>query len=302
MAMLSAIDVVIVGLGLLASAGWALNYEIDTRMKPPETSQAYLQTAGFAGGFLFALALHSRHSGSWTSPLKLLLLSAVFWCASENLDLASGGLIFGEHPWDIERMQVPLLGSMPVQQPFALQVHVFLSLHFADIVLALPTSTQSWRPGCFECSWGAAALKALPRAALAAAFATALDAAAEPAWLSLRLYSYSACQGQDGYCILGVDPKNYVAWFAVMGSCYVCFHFWDGLPTARSAGAPPTTPRLLTAAPFLAWAAQLVWYANLIRHAGGGIGLQLNSLLVGALPLLVAGCCAAAGSARQKSA
>ena len=269
MATFSGLDLLAVCFGIIASIGCCLNHAIDTMPSTLAEPQVVYQLALSMGGFLFSLLLHRRHSGSWASPLKLLTCSSVSWFAAENLDAMLGGVIFGDHPWDPERMQVPMLGSMPAQQPVALQWHVYLSLLMADSCL------------------GAGLSKApqAPRAVLGALFATLLDAAAEPAWLAARLYQYTACQEDPGYCMLGVDPRNYVGWIVLMSICYGVFVQWDTLPTVSCA------PRSVLVIPYVAWFTVLVWYTNLIRHSGGATGLQLCSLYVGTTPLIVTVCC-----------
>ena len=126
---------------------------------------------------------------------------------------------------------------------------------------------------------------AWPRAVLGALFATLLDAAAEPAWLASRLYRYTACSESAGYCILEVDPKNYVSWFLLMTLCFRVFLLWDGLPVVSMA------PQPIIVIPYVAWLSVLIWYTNLIRASGGGLGIQANTLLVGLVPLLFAACC-----------
>ncbi|CAE7676835.1 ercc6l [Symbiodinium microadriaticum] len=232
--------------GVAASVACWINNEIDTRPVAPATVQAASQLVLSMGGFAFSVLLHWRHSGSVWSPLKLLFASATFWCAAENFDASFGGILFGDHPWDPERMQVPMVGSMPAQQPMSLQWHLYLSLLMADTCLAAPRA-----------AW--------PRAGLGALFATLLDAAAEPAWLASRLYRYTACSESAGYCILEVDPKNYVSWFLLMTLCFRVFLFWDGLPVISIAPSP------ITVIPYVAWLSVLIWYTNLIRASGGGV-------------------------------
>ncbi|CAE7459317.1 ercc6l [Symbiodinium natans] len=279
---LSRLEKVTVLTGVAASVSCCINQEIDTRPIAPATVQAATQLVLSMGGFLFSLLLHWRHSGSFWSPLKLLATSTVFWCTAENVDAALGGILFGDHPWDPERMQVPMVGSMPAQQPMSLQWHLYLSLLLADTCLGgLGGLGGLGSPHGSEnvegISW--------PRAALGALFATLLDAAAEPAWLASRLYRYTACS-IEGYCVLGVDPKNYVSWFLLMSLCYRAFLAWDGLPVLSVA------PTSIVIIPYVAWSSVLVWYMNLIAASGGGVGVQLNSLFIGTVPLIFATCCA----------
>ena len=249
--------------GLTAIVGCAINEKIEVSREPPRTLQQVSQVMLSLGGFVFAVLLHRRVSGSWWSPGKFLLVLGAFWLVLENLDTALGGVLFGDHPWGEAMASMPMLGAMPAQQPMSLQPLLFLPLHLAESCL----------PG--RSPW--------PRAILAALFATLLDAAAEPAWLASRLYSYTGCASPES-CIHGVDPRNYVSWFVFMSLGYRTFMLWDGRSTARS------MPWSMAVLPFLAWFAQLKWFFNVIGHAGGGRGVQLSSFFVGSVPAVVAAC------------
>ena len=79
--------------------------------------------------------------------------------------------------------------------------------------------------------------------------------------------------------------------------CTICRWPFPSGPDSRSLhlhGLPvlSVAPTSIVIIPYVAWSSVLVWYMNLIAASGGGVGVQLNSLFIGTVPLIFATCCA----------